>query len=258
MVRTDTPNREMLNKLFNNEIAAIVVPAFTSQDRCQLAAKAVLAHGIEFYKDVYPKIGKVGITQFEYNRDLVQKNEYFTQARHADAMRRQLFAESGDFVPEVITFFKDAWCGDAQIAMEEDTHQAYFAGLIRVLPKQLLLHYDWAPVDGPNWAICHIAAQLTWNVFLQTGSSGGATIVYKRPWPDESDERYAVAGSYGFDSAAVKGADFVKLPPRVGDLVIFNSRNFHEVEETLDGTDRITVSSFVGLLESQNKLVFWS
>jgi hypothetical protein len=34
-------------------------------------------------------------------------------------------------------------------------------------------------------------------------------------------------------------------------LVFFNSRNFHEVEEALDGVDRITMSSFIGLLKKR-------
>ena len=250
--------RETLERLFRNEIAGFVLPGFISEELCRLAVKGVLAHGVDYYKDVYPKIGKVGITQFEYSRDLEQKMKYFAEVPRANSTRREMLKESGDLLPEVIQCLKEAWKGDVGIAVEDGVRKEYFGGLVRVLSTPLLLHYDWGPFDGPAWTISQVSAQITWNIFLQTGSSGGATIVYHRPWKNESDETYVVPGSYEYDHSAVMEADSVRIAPRVGDLTIFNSRNFHEVEETRGGMGRITISSFIGLIEAQNRLVLWS
>jgi len=254
---TKKVDKTLLIKLLDNEIAAIIVPGFVSEEVCKLAANGILAHGFDYYETVYPMVGKVGLTQFEYDYSLEQKKTYFANVPLANATRKEMFRDSGDFLPLVISYLKDAWRGDVDIALE-NMQEPYFAGLVRVMSNPLLLHYDWAPVDGPTWTISHISAQITWNIYIQTPTTGGSTIVYNRPWRDESDERYAIPKSYEYDVAAVRGVDSVKILPQVGDLVLFNSRNFHEVKESQGETKRISVSSFIGLLKDQDKLVFWS
>jgi hypothetical protein len=257
VVETEELNRDLLKGLFDDKIAAIVVPGFIAEEKCELAVKGILAHGFEYYKYVYPRIGKIGITQFEYSHNSEQKKEYFAKVPQANAVRKEMFRQSGDLVPRVVRCLREVWGENAEIATEEGTREQYFAGLVRVLSEPLLLHYDWAPFDGPAWTISQISAQSTWNIFLQTGL-GGATVVYDRPWKNESDEIYAISGSYEYEHLAVKGAYSVRITPRAGDLILFNSRNFHEVEETKGEMERITVSSFIGLIEAHDKLIFWS
>ncbi|MEK8173410.1 2OG-Fe(II) oxygenase [Streptomyces sp. M19] len=121
---------------------------------------------------------------------------------------------------------------------------------------ETLLHCDWAGHDAPGWAIGEIDAQITWNIHCSVPESGGTTVVFDRPWR-ASAERHLVEGSYGYAPQAVAGADAVRLEPRAGDLVLFNSRNFHKVEPCVGGGDRISVSSFVGRLPGSG-LIAWS
>jgi hypothetical protein len=52
--------------------------------------------------------------------------------------------------------------------------------------------------------------------------------------------------------------DFIEIVPEQGEPVFFNSRNYHEVEQTEGAEERITFSSFIGLLGKTGRLIFWS
>ena len=64
-------------------------------------------------------------------------------------------------------------------------------------------------------------------------------------------------GSYGYAAELVAGADACTIAPADGDLVLFNSRNFHRVTGGGVEAERVSVSSFVGLKED-GALALWS
>ncbi len=247
---------DALTALLHNEIGAVRIPNFVSANFCRSATAGIKAHGIGFYDNVHPRVGRIGITQNEHKNRPDGKLEYFEKVVNAHELRKRILQESGDCLTFVMDFLQSLWEGKVGLAFEEDLQKFYFAGLVRVIHRALL-HFDWAQWDARGWDIERISAQLSWNIYLQTGLVGGATRIYQRLW-QESDEVYRIPGSYGYDTTFIRDCESVTLYPEPGELVLFNSRNFHEVEQTEGEEERITISSFIGWLESTNQLVFWS
>jgi Putative 2OG-Fe(II) oxygenase len=256
VICTEHLTNSLLMHLFHNEIAAVIVPEFISSKTCELAVKGIQEYGFDYYKNIYPKIGKVGITQNEHKGNTNGKHIYFARVTEADARRKQVLKESGDFLTNVISAVRASWTQRVGVAFEEDLNEYYFAGLVRVI-NQALLHFDWAPKDAQGWAISQISGQLAWNIFLQVSDMGGSTRVYHKLWQD-SDEPYHIPGSYAYEQQIVKESEFIEISPKQGDLVLFNSRNFHEVDATASTRERITFSSFIGLAQESGELLFWS
>ena len=87
-----------------------------------------------------------------------------------------------------------------------------------------------------------------------TSFEGGACIVYERAHEDE-DDRTVPRGSYIYDRALVDGARSARIQPDKGDLLLINSRCYHEVERAR--SDRVTYAAFVGLLPD-GRFVVWA
>ncbi|MFI6044218.1 hypothetical protein ACIA8C_21485 [Nocardia sp. NPDC051321] len=251
LVRAEKLDAELLKALLDNEIAAVSVPEFLSEQTCRDAVEGIERSGLDYYLNVEPPVGRIGITQYEHRRGEENRRAYLAAAPAANQRRRAVFAQSGDLLELVTDAIAAAWPGTVGLAYEGD--QQYFAGLVRVIRKGLL-HCDWAPNDAPGWAIGSVDAQITWNVFCQVPESGGVTNVYNRPW-DPDAEQSLVPDSYAYDASLVDGCAHVRIEPSPGELVLFNSRNFHSIESS-EGVERISVSSFVGRIGSD--LVLWS
>ena len=182
------------------------------------------------------------------------KVDYFRKAAEANARRRAIFTESGDPLGLVIGRLRDAW--GLEVGLASDNRMEYFAGLVRNIPLAQL-HRDWAPADARDWSIGGIEAQLTWNIYLQLGERGGAVVIYRRLYDERDDEQKMAANNCAYHSCAVTGCELVEIVPSLGELLLFNSRNYHKVERTDGGAERITASSFIGLTPDRT-LVLWS
>lgn len=113
---------------------------------------------------------------------------------------------------------------------------------------------DYAPQDAKDWSIEGVTEQISWNLYLQSPRWGGEALVYDRAW-QAGDERFRSAESYHY-SHDVVGDSIVKINPFIeGDLVFFNSRNYHSVTKSIG--QRLTMSSFVGR-KNDGRLVLWS
>ncbi len=255
LVTVDKLDQSLLEALFDNRIGAVRIPEFLDAPTARAAVDGIKRQGLEFYKDVDPPIGRIGITQFEHRRDAASRERYFALATASNDRRRQMFARSGDLVEMVLDAVSAVWPGDAGFAREPDGAM-YFAGLVRVIGEGLL-HCDWAPHDAPApaWAIGTVDAQITWNIYCQMPGQGGATVVYNHPWT-AATEAFQIPDSYGYQPVAVDGCAQVRIEPAERDLVFFNSRNLHRIERGT-GAQRISASSFIGR-GTDSRLVFWS
>ncbi len=249
-------SRDNLTRLLSNDLACIRVPGFISDQDVASTLDALTAAKFDYYKDVVPPIGRIGITQFEHGADA---EGYFAAADRSNTYRRALFRDTVDPVDQVRSALSDAWGDSVDLAEGSDGHP-YFAGLVRYM-SEALLHCDWAPLDAPGWTIGQIVEQLTWNVYYRVPEIGGEAVVYNRPWT-EIVEAHKIPGSYGYDPHLVEDVERVVLKPSAGELVLFNPRNLHEVWRSSDPSDeipqpRVSVSSFIGHLPS-GQLVLWS
>lgn len=245
---------ESLELLVHNQIPAIRIPAFASLEECQSLVEAIRKNGFQFYENTQPPIGRIGITQYEF-RDQCSEGKplYFEAAKAAIEARKRICNLSFDPLERLIEQLSSVASLPVGIA-QEDQGETYFAGLIRQINRSALIHADFACFDAPDWNIGRIASQLSWNLFIYTPESGGECIVHNRQW-GLHHERQRLPNSYGYDPLVVKDVESHSITPKIGDLVIFNSRNFHEVKPA-EG-DRLTMSSFIGYLKDK-KYVLWS
>lgn len=250
----DVEDSQIFTELFENKIGAIRIENFIDPEICERMTEQAYRFGFEYYETVIPPIGRIGITQFEHAQTESQKRIYFRQAAQANADRVDLFGMEYDPVYLVKSVLERFY--HVMVAREDDAID-YFCGLVRMI-NEALVHCDWAPLDASQWAIGDIDAQLAWNVYLQTPRRGGVTEIYNLPWT-EMCELQKVSGSYGYKESLVGDAQSVRMKPVAGDLILFNSRNFHRVHPSAgdNPVDRISVSSFIGR-KSDHSLVMWS
>ncbi|MEH2381337.1 MAG: hypothetical protein V7K27_21030 [Nostoc sp.] len=244
-------NQKNFQALLRNDIPSIRISQFASSEECYKLTLAIEKVGFDFYKNVEPPIGRIGITQFEHkNRG---KLRYFDAVKKAKKTYNQVASFSFDPLKRLATILRQNVSSQVQIAYEKEACEYYFAGLIRHI-NVALLHIDFAQLDAPDWGIGNITSQLVWNLYVKAPSQGGVCKVYNRQWQPE-DEKYKTPGSYDYDYSLIATSEVKHNIPLTGDLVIFNSRNFHEVLPGIG--ERITISSFIGKMPGGD-LVFWS
>jgi hypothetical protein len=252
---TDRLDPDALSGLVAGELAAIHIPAFEDANACAAIVEAAKAHGFEWYENVTPPIGKIGVVQVGHSSD-AGKRQYFETAPVAAAARDRIMAAGNDPFARLLALLADTWATGAGIAREPGSGADYFAGVIRNMTTARL-HCDWAPHEASGWTVGSIIEQLAWNVYLKIGAHGGQTRVYDRAWSEEC-EAFKTAGNYGYEPEVVAGSDFIEIQPGIGDLLIFSPRRFHEVICPDDGAERIAIGSFVGVTSTDEPLILWS
>ncbi len=246
--------RENLRLLLDNKIAAIRLSGFASADESASFAAAAKRGNMQFY-NVSDRIGYIGLAQYQY-RWSKTKAEFLADVPKAEADVQAVFAESFDPRQRFIERLRAVWEHPVDIAEEEG--QPYFAGIIRSTSDRIDLHVDWAPVNSPDYLIGQIDGQLGWNFFAEELASGGHTTVHNAPWAPQAAPG-EIPQSYGLSHSLVEDAPKFIYAPTAGDVVIFNTRNPHEIAPgtTVPGGSRVSIGSFVGRLPNQS-LVLWA
>ncbi len=246
---------ESLAALLENRIPAIRLRGFASSAECIAFARAARAGPIKYYS-VTPPVGYIGMAQYEYRWDR-PRADYFHDVAVANGNLAQVTSASFDPVARIIECLAAVY--DAPVGIgQEPGLGAYYAGIIRLASQGIKLHADFAPLNSPAYSIGRIDAQLAWNFFAEDLNQGGATIVHNTPWspqvlPGE------IPQSYDLPRTAVAGATMFCYAPTAGDVVLFNSRNPHEVMggPADQGRDRIGIGSFFGRMPDRS-LVMWA
>jgi len=257
----DTQERELtldnLLALLNNEIAAIRIKDFASSEECAEFSASVKAGNVKYYS-VKQKIGYIGQAQYEYrwNSD---KTEYFRAVEVARKDLYEVLARTFDPVQRLIEWIQAVYPAPVGVAHEPSLGE-YYAGVIRLASQGVDLHADYAPFNTLDYAISDIDAQLGWNFFAEYPGAGGLTTVHNAPWTPKCKDG-EIPQSYGLDHKIVEGAPSITYTPTAGDVVIFNTRNPHEISGAEAGADpnkdRVSIGSFIGRMPDQS-LVLWS
>ncbi len=236
-------SRDALRALLENEIPAIRIRDFATADECASFAAAMRGGNIRSY-GVDREIGYIGMAQYEF-RWGKDKRDYFAAVPKAFADQRAVFARSFDPMTRFIDTLQGVW--PAPIGLAQDEYGPYFAGIIRFATGGIDLHADYAPFNMPGYAVADITSQLAWNLFVEAPATGGVTTVHHSPWtPAMRDD--TPPKSYGLPREDVAGAETFDYCAVAGDVVIFNSRNQHEVSPGGggDARGRLQIGSFVG------------
>lgn len=239
-------------QLLRNEIALIVIPDFATREECTRLVRSAAKIGFELYDDVDPPIDRIGITVFEYDR--LGAPKYFHDAKEAQAIQQAIFGRSFDPLQRLIRRISAVSEQPVRVATDP-VLGLYHAGLVRRIEQGTLLHIDFAPAEQPTWLVAGVRSQVTWNLYLALSSATpGCTHVYNREW-SPPDERLKIPDTYGYDHRVVDGAARITYEPTVGDVYLFNTRNFHRVDASAGR--RITFGSAIGEFDD-GRIVLWS
>lgn len=248
-------NAENLRLLVDNKIPVIRIPGFATPQECTSFTAAARAGNIQYYS-VAKRIGYIGLAQYEYRWGR-PKEDFFAAVPGAQSDLDQVIAACCfDPLQRLIDRLQAVWDHPVRLASEE--LGPYYAGIVRFAGEGVDLHVDWAPVNAPHYAIGRIDGQLGWNFFAEELASGGETTVHNAPWDPEITEG-EIPKSYGLDRGLVEGAPKAVYRASAGDVVLFNTRNPHEISGGVakPGGSRISIGSFVGRMPD-GELVLWS
>lgn len=249
--------RESLFNLFEDKIPYIRLPRAVSPERCEKLAEACQSVGFEYYDDIHPPVGRIGVTQYEYRHRT--KQEYFEAARSVERKHRQISEAAdhdplGDFVEDVRRLGLSV-----RLAKESKLDLDYGSRLVRQIPMAKL-HMDFAALCAQGWDIGNVQQQVTLNLYLREPRVGGECMVFNKAWKLEDDEtldEVQPLSSYGYPAKLVEGVRSECIRPEQGDIVLFNTRNFHEVVPSSGPVTRLSLTTFFGRLKS-DEIVFWS
>jgi len=244
-------NTQTLTQLFEGQIPAIIIRSFLSSQSCDTITSNLKHLGMETYSHVCHPVGRLGLAQMEFHLKN-QKSEYFNKTSEAREIYRQAIAGADDPMKKLIGYLQHSNSKSVELA-SESPDLPYFAGTFRNVMTVGHMHFDFAPFEATGWAISKIINQLSWNLYLNQ-PEGGDLRVYERFYLP-SDESKRVPDGYWYEKEIVREYRSYTYSPKVGDLVMFNSRNFHEVEPVTG--DRFSLSSFIGKTD-EGKLLLWS
>lgn len=246
--------RENLALLFDNKIPAIRIRGFATPAECASFATAAKQGSMQYY-NVSDRIGYIGLAQYQY-RWTKTKEEFLADVAQARADVEDVFANSFDPLQRLMDRIQAVWPQKVDFAREGG--RPYFAGIIRSTSDKIDLHVDWAPVNSPDYAIGRIDGQVGWNFFAEELESGGHTTVHNNPW-DPEVKPGEIPKSYGLDRSLVEGAPKFVYRATAGDVVIFNTRNPHEIAPgtAKPGGSRVSIGSFIGRMPERD-LALWA
>lgn len=265
LVAARTLTEPLIRSLIDNEVGAVCIDGYVAQERCARFVESIARRSFTELNGV-PKIG-LSRTEFWHLPD--GEARYLSEVPRAEAQRREILGPAGDLLPEVLALLRSAWPGGARV-LTCDTGAdnsgdkggdkggaPYFAGILRSL-RGNLLHIDWDPTDVPHWTSGKVVAQLSWNIYFQTSEEGGEVTLYRKLWHEADNAHKRTDTSYGYQDSVVAGCERLLIRPRSGQLIFFNTRNFHRVEPVQGQSPRLTMSSACGLQPQNNHLVLWS
>lgn len=239
----------LLPALSANEFAAIQISQFLSSDELETVIKNLSKQTIQWYPNKENQQGRIGISTTEYHFKEDGKKMYFDLAPQASRVRDEIFESVRNPIKRIIELFAHSYI--TSIATEPDLQNAqYFAGLIRAMGAKSTLHFDYAPNQLPGWSVSDSDEQFGLVLYLQMVAQGGGLTVYNRPWKHEDEEHnkdVGQKGTYGFTEDFIKETPHATVTPSAGDLVVFRSRNFHQVEAIESNKPRLAMNTFMTL-----------
>jgi hypothetical protein len=249
-------NARNFDLLLKFSVPGILVPGFIPEDVCEEIGRRLRAGGFQEYSHLKNiPVRQIGACQNQYANE--PKSVYFEKKKEADAAIEEIYRglDVKPAVDQVIAALASG-TGRPVSIFEEPGFGRYFAGAFRQFRGHGRLHVDHAPSHVKTaWAITEISRQMTWNIYYSVPESGGELVIHDTIHTAEKD-RMKVPGDYYFPDEVLDSDERLIVRPKVGDLIIFNTQNFHEILGTQDGY-RISQTSFIGL-KKDNSLGLWS
>lgn len=249
-------NEENLNLLLDFKIPGIIVREFLAPELCLRVAERLVTQSFDTYDHLNEiPVNHIGLCHNQWAHD--QKDVYFDKKQQAQQEIDGIY-ESLDIDP--VLMVAEAISQQARrpaAIFEEPGFGRYFAGAFRSFRGHGKLHVDHAPSHiHQSWAVTEISRQMTWNLYYTRLDKGGELVIYDTVHTPQN-EPMKVPGEYYFPYEVLESPNHISLVPEVGDLIIFNTQNFHEILGNNSGGHRISQTSFIGL-KPDGSLGLWS
>jgi hypothetical protein len=245
-------NRNSFFNLFYGNTLAIVNESFALPTECLRLENFVEDIGFGQYRNVSPQINRIGVTQFEHS--VLQKSNYFEQAEKVKSLFNDVCDAAFDPLERLIHLIERKTGIKIQRAYETDG-RLYHAGNFRKIEKGTPVHIDYAAVEAKGWSIDRVTHQLALNFYIQVPKQGGELVIYEKQWSPTDLNFRDPKSSYGYSNEVIDGIKANILLPKIGQAIIFNSRQFHKVEES--SSRRMTFSCAIGLTDDE-QIWIWS
>lgn len=246
-----------LDGLFNRTIDAVRISGYiTEQNAKDISSKIKQSTFFGCYVNA-PNIGRIGQAFFECQNDDISLKRYRElSATWIKEMRKEISPYLTP-IDRLRLELSEIWPYHCHLAELAD--HKLFAGLVREFKEGSFAepHNDVLSWDLVNGIHTKVTNQIAANVYLETSDKGGALRLWNE-WPETKEEYEVIQinGSYGVEKEFLRGS-YIEIIPEVGELVLFNPRRIHSVEEILQGS-RLTWSCFIGIESDIKALQVWS
>ena len=250
----------LLPSLAANEIAAIKISHFLDDEALSIIIKNMGNQQIEWYENKEFQQGRIGINATGFAHEADGKKKYLDLTPEATKARDEIFAGTQSPIDKIIEFFSvDGY--NVSIATEPSMNNTpYFAGLIRAMGAKSTLHFDYAQTQLPGWSMSETNEQFGLVLYLQMPTKGGELNIYNRPWQPQDDsynnDLGGQKGTHGFTEDFIADTPYATVSPKAGDLVVFKTRNFHQVAGIESDKPRLGLTTFMSL--KGDDLFLWS
>lgn len=247
-----------LRALIAGEVPAVRIVGFATAEECAAFCKAIRG-GTETRREAETsRMTLIGVNFSNYGGQ--GKEGYFEQVEPSYAAVGAIARRAGfDPLQRMIERLAAIWPAHVGVA-QEPGYGRYFAGGIKARTTSGHLHYDFVPHTAPGFAIAGIQDQLGWNLYLDMPRHSGQTITWRRPVAREAGAAGGgPARALNLDRGYVEGAQSFTFQPKIGEVVIINTRYPHDiiVEDASPDEWRAQTSSFIGRLPNDD-LIMWS
>lgn len=244
-----------LRALTAREALIVRVRNFISVPLCRQIAARLQRHGYSDYINA-PTVGRIGMSFYETGGKSDIVDYYFDTAARNIQVLRSACAPYASPMDTLRCVLDELWPHGA--CLQSLSGRKMFIGLSRNMRPgaPLLAHHDIFARLAPNDDEAKdLLAQFAVNIYLDVPYKGGELLMWREEISDaEFLERRGT--SYGLDLDSLGSPDIVVKPER-GDLILFNARKLHAVAPGV-GSDRLTLSCFVGYRGAEQALTFWS
>lgn len=236
--------------ILDNKVSAVIFRNFYSESDCV----KLISRLRDFNLLLKKSSNYVGPFLMNY---ITQKQTYFARSKSAIKKFNKIFSDLNNPITQIHKTLANLFSNYYYWAPTEG-NQPYSPCIIRIHPKgsKIPLHKDKVRYEGVNYNISNIDFQLSCVLHLQESEKGGNLKIYDKSWK-RTDEKFRDI-EFGYLSEVVKGTDYCIIEPKMGDLVIINSTNFHEVLPILGNTPRISLGMFVGLKTRGRQMITWA
>ena len=246
---------DSLSCLFTGQSDVLIHENFIDNSTCKLLAEKIFDAGYEHYSNA-KSIGRIGMALYETENDSKKLEQYYDSAIKNINYMREILSPYTSPIDLLRCKLEEEWKFGAEL--ERFHGKSMFVGLSRVLEPDVyfLAHHDIVQKDvKENEKSDSIVAQITANIYLQMPESGGEIEIWHNNMSISEFDKTRQK-KYGIDPTLLGEPDIV-VKPKVGDLILFNSKKLHAVTPPKD-ISRLTLSCFIGYKGDAFPITYWS